>query len=289
MTSLENTFTGKIPSVSFEFFPPKTPEMEQKLWDAIIQLEKLKPSFVSVTYGAGGSTRERTHHTVKRMVHETSLKPAAHLTCVAASKQEVDSVARAYWEAGVRHIVALRGDPLGGAETYVPHPEGYRYSCELVEGLKKIADFEISVAAFPEKHPDSASFEADIDYLKKKIDAGATRAITQYFFDVEHYFRFIEKVRAAGVTIPIVPGILPVGNVAQVKKFSAMCGASVPAWLDKLFDGLDNDPAMRNLVAVSVASEQCRKLMEFGCEHLHFYTLNRADLTAAVCRILGIR
>ena len=288
-TLLENTFTGKIPSVSFEFFPPKTPEMEKKLWDAIIQLEKLNPSFVSVTYGAGGSTRERTHHTVKRMVQETSLKPAAHLTCVAASRQEVDSVARAYWEAGVRHIVALRGDPPNGAASYVPHAEGYQYSCELVAGLKKIADFEITVAAFPEKHPDSASFEADIDYLKKKIDAGATRAITQYFFDVEHYFRFIEKVRSAGITIPIVPGILPVGNVAQVKKFSAMCGASVPDWLDKLFDGLDNDPAMRNLVAVSVASEQCRRLMEFGCEHLHFYTLNRADLTAAVCRILGIR
>lgn len=288
MTLLENTFTGRVPSVSFEFFPPKTPEMEQKLWDAIIQLEKLNPSFVSVTYGAGGSTRERTHHTVKRMVQETSLQPAAHLTCVAASRQEVDEVARAYWEAGVRHIVALRGDPPNGATGYVPHPDGYRYSCELVAGLKKIADFEISVAAFPEKHPDSASFEADIDYLKKKIDAGATRAITQYFFDVEHYFRFIEKMRAAGVTIPIVPGILPVGNVAQVKKFSAMCGASVPEWLAKLFDGLDNDPAMRNLVAVSVASEQCRRLMEFGCEHLHFYTLNRADLTAAVCRILGI-
>ena len=289
VTLLENTFTGAIPSVSFEFFPPKTPEMEQKLWETIIQLEKLKPSFVSVTYGAGGGTRERTHHTVKRMVQETSLKPAAHLTCVAASKQEVDNVARAYWEAGVRHIVALRGDPPNGAAGYMPHPDGYRYSCELVAGLKRIANFEITVAAFPEKHPDSASFEADIDYLKQKIDAGATRAITQYFFDVEHYFRFIERVRAAGITIPILPGILPVGNVAQVKKFSAMCGASVPAWLDKLFDGLDNDPVMRNLVAVSVASEQCRKLMEFGCEHLHFYTLNRADLTAAVCRILGIR
>ncbi|MEK6745829.1 MAG: methylenetetrahydrofolate reductase [NAD(P)H] [Pseudomonadota bacterium] len=289
MTLLENTFTGKIPSVSFEFFPPKTPEMEQKLWDTIIQLEKLYPSFVSVTYGAGGSTRERTHQTVKRMVQETSLKPAAHLTCVAASRQEVDTVARAYWEAGVRHIVALRGDPPNGAAGYEPHPDGYQYSCELVAGLKKIADFEITVAAFPEKHPDSASFAADIDYLKKKIDAGATRAITQYFFDVEHYFRFMEKVRAAGITIPIVPGILPVGNVAQVKKFSAMCGASVPLWLDKLFDGLDNDPIMRNLVAVSVASEQCRRLMEFGCDYLHFYTLNRADLTAAVCRILGIR
>lgn len=283
---LEQAFSKKMPSVSFEFFPPKTPEMEIKLWDAIIQLEKLNPSFVSVTYGAGGSTRERTHQTVKRMVQETNLKPAAHLTCVDASRAEVDEVARGYWEAGVRHIVALRGDPQG-TKGYIPHPEGYRYSCDLVAGLKRIADFEITVAAFPEKHPDSTSFEADIDYLKQKIDAGATRAITQYFFDVEHYFRFIEKVRAAQISIPILPAILPVGNVAQVKKFSAMCGASVPTWLDNLFTGLDNDPAMRNLVAVSVATEQCRKLLEFGCEHIHFYTLNRADLTAAVCRILG--
>lgn len=286
-TALEQLFTGPAPSVSFEFFPPKTEVMEQKLWEAITQLEKLNPSFVSVTYGAGGGTRERTHHTVKRMVAETSLKPAAHLTCVAASRDEVDQVARDYWAAGVRHIVALRGDPPQGSAAYEPHPQGYRYSCDLVAGLKKIADFEITVAAFPEKHPDSASFEADIDYLKRKIDAGATRAITQYFFDVEHYFRFIERVRAAGVTIPVVPGILPVGNVAQVKKFSAMCGASVPAWLDTLFEGLDNDPAMRNLVAVSVAAEQCRQLLGFGCEHLHFYTLNRADLTAAVCHLLG--
>jgi methylenetetrahydrofolate reductase (NADPH) len=288
-TLLEKTFTGRVPSVSFEFFPPKTPEMEQKLWDTIIQLEKLNPNFVSVTYGAGGGTRERTHHTVKRIIQETSIKPAAHLTCVAASKQEVDDVARAYWEAGVRHIVALAGDAPSDQKNYVKNPDGYRYSCELVAGLKKIADFEITVAAFPEKHPCSPSFEADIDYLKKKIDAGATRAITQYFFDVEHYFRFIEKIRAAGITIPILPGILPVGNVAQVKKFSAMCGASVPSWLGELFDGLDDDPIMRNLVSVSVTSEQCRKLMDFGCENLHFYTLNRADLTAAVCRILGIK
>ncbi len=289
VTQLEQVFTGNIPSVSFEFFPPKTEEMEKKLWEAIVQLEKLRPGFVSVTYGAGGSTRERTHHTVKRMVQETSLKPAAHLTCVAASRQEVDEVASSYWQAGVRHIVALRGDPPNGAAGYTPHPDGYQYSCELVAGLKKIADFEITVAAFPEKHPDSVSFEADIEYLKKKIDAGATRAITQYFFDVENYFRYMERVRGAGITIPVVPGILPVGNVAQVKKFSAMCGASVPAWLDKLFEGLDNDPITRNLVAVTVASEQCRRLMEFGCEHLHFYTLNRADLTAAICRLLGIK
>lgn len=276
------------PAISFEFFPPKTEEMEKKLWEAITQLEPLSPGFVSVTYGAGGSTRERTHHTVKRMIEETRLRPAAHLTCVNASREEVDLVARAYWEAGVRHIVALRGDPPQGAQGYVPHPLGYRYSCELVAGLKRIGDFEISVAAFPEKHPDSPSFEADIDYLKQKIDAGASRAITQYFFDVEHYFRYVDRVRRAGVTIPVIPGILPVGNFAQVQKFSAMCGASVPAWLSALFEGLDHEPVKRNAVAVAVAAEQCRLLLKAGAEHVHFYTLNRADLTAAVCHLLGI-
>ena len=275
------------PLISFEFFPPKTVEMEQKLWQAVTQLASLAPSFVSVTYGAGGSTRERTHHTVKRILDETSLTPAAHLTCVAASRDEVDAVARAYWEAGVRHIVALRGDPPQGGE-YVPHPQGYRYSCDLVAGLKRIGDFEISVAAFPEKHPQSPSFDADIDYLKKKIDAGATRAITQYFFDVEHYFRLMERIRAAGVTIPVIPGILPVGNMAQVKKFSAMCGASVPAWLEARFGGLEEDAQARGRMAVEVATEQCRKLLAFGVEQLHFYTLNRADLTAAICQNLGI-
>ncbi len=288
-TELEHRFTCKVPSVSFEFFPPKSAEMEAKLWDSIRQLESLHPRFVSVTYGAGGSTRERTHHTVKRMIEETSLKPAAHLTCVAASREEVDQVAREYWEAGVRHIVALRGDSPSGVDGYVPHPEGYRYSSDLVAGLKRIGDFEISVAAFPEKHPESPGFEADLDYLKQKIDAGATRAITQYFFDVEHYFQLIERIRKAGITIPVVPGILPIGNVAQVKKFSAMCGASVPDWLARLFEGLDTDPAMRNMVAVTVAAEQCRRLMEFGVEDLHFYTLNRADLTSAVCHTLGLR
>lgn len=288
-TLLETAFTTKVPGISFEFFPPKTDEMEQKLWEAITRLAPLNPSFVSVTYGAGGSTRERTHHTVKRMVQETSLLPAAHLTCVAASRAEVDAVAKSYWDAGVRHIVALRGDAPQGMDNYTPHPDGYNYSCELVAGLKRIGDFEISVAAFPEKHPDSPSFDADLDYLKKKIDAGATRAISQYFFDVEHYFRFIERARAAGITIPIVPGILPVGNMAQVKKFSAMCGATVPSWLERLFDGLDADPATRTLVAANVAAEQCRKLLDFGVEHLHFYTLNRADLTAATCRILGVK
>lgn len=288
-TVLHSRFVHKKPSVSFEFFPPKTDEMEQKLWQTVTTLAPLAPSFVSVTYGAGGSTRERTHATVKRLVQETVMKPAAHLTCVGASRDEVDAVAKAYWDAGVRHIVALRGDPPQGKDAYEPHPDGYRYSCDLVAGLKKVGDFEITVAAFPEKHPDSASFDADIEYLRKKIDAGATRAITQYFFDVEHYFRYIERVRAAGISIPIVPGILPVSNVAQVKKFSAMCGASVPVWLEQLFEGLDNNPAMRNLVATTVAAEQCYRLMEFGCEHLHFYTLNRADLVQALCHMVGVR
>lgn len=273
-------------TISFEFFPPKTPEMEQKLWEAVKALEPLHPGFVSVTYGAGGSTRERTHHTVKRIVQETSMKPAAHLTCVAASRDEVDGVARGYWDAGVRHIVALRGDPPQGAATYEPHPDGYRYSCDLVAGLKRIADFEISVAAFPEKHPDSSSFEADLDYLKRKIDNGATRAITQYFFDTDVYFRFIERAHKTGIHIPIVPGILPVGNFAQVIKFSAMCGASVPDWMKQAFEGLDQDPVARNAMAIKVASEQCKKLLDGGVSHLHFYTLNRADLTTAICKAL---
>lgn len=276
-------------SVSFEFFPPKTPEMEQKLWQVVKQLEPLSPTFVSVTYGAGGSTRERTHAIVERLVKETSLKPAAHLTCVAASREEVDAVARGYWAAGVRRIVALRGDPPQGMAEYTPHPEGYRYSCELVAGLKRIGDFEISVAAFPEKHPNSASFEADLDYLKMKIDAGATRAITQYFFDNDLYFRFLERARKAGIKIPIVPGIIPIGNFAQVKKFSAMCGASVPVWLEEKFAGLDNDPVKRGEVAIAIAAKQCQGLLKNGVDHLHFYTLNRADLTSAIYAAIRAR
>ncbi len=285
---LSSCFNRSKPNVSFEFFPPKTAEMEEKLWETVKSLAPLAPSFVSVTYGAGGSTRERTHAIVERIAAETTLKPAAHLTCVNASRAEVDEVARAYWKAGIRHIVALRGDPPQGASSYLPHPEGYLYSCDLVAGLKKIADFEITIAAFPEKHPDSASFADDIDYLKMKIDAGATRAITQYFFDVEHYFRYIERIQKAGIKIPIIPGILPIGNFAQAKKFSAMCKASVPQWLENLFSGLDNAPQTRNMVAVNVATEQCRLLLDFGCNDLHFYTLNRADLTQAICHMLGI-
>lgn len=286
---LKEFFSGPVPKVSFEFFPPKTPEMEAKLWESVQRLETLAPHFVSVTYGAGGGTRERTHATVRRIVQETSLKPAAHLTCVAASRAEVDEVARSYWDAGVRHIVALRGDAPEGMASYTPPPDGYAHANDLVAGLKKIADFEISVAAFPEMHPESTSFEQDIDALKRKIDVGATRAITQYFFDVELYARLLERVQKAGITIPIVPGILPVTNVAQLTKFSAMCGASVPGWLLHLFEGLDGDPEKRNLVAVNVALTQCRMLQQLGVDQFHFYTLNRAELTAAICHILGVR
>lgn len=275
--------------VSFEFFPPKTPKMEAALWTAIERLAPLSPDFVSVTYGAGGSTRERTHATVERIRRETVLEPAAHLTCVGATRAEIDAVAQRYSEAGVRHVVALRGDPPGGAERFVPHPGGYARAAELVAGLKRVGDFEISVAAHPETHPDAASPEADIDNLKAKIDAGANRAITQYFFDPDIYLRFRDRVRAAGVTAPLVPGVLPVTNVKQVLKFSAACGASVPGRLAKLFDGLDDEPETRQLVAASVAAEQCRRLRAEGVDEFHFYTLNRAALTVAICRVLGLR
>jgi methylenetetrahydrofolate reductase (NADPH) len=286
---LRDLFTSTPPQVSFEFFPPKNAEMEEKLWESVTKLAPLKPSFVSVTYGAGGSTRERTHQTVKRIIHETPIKPAAHLTCVAASRAEVDQVIRDYWDAGVRHIVALRGDPPNGAKEYTPHPDGYTYSSDLVEGIKKIADFEISVAAFPEKHPASKDFAQDIDALKRKIDAGATRAITQYFFDVDVFLRYHEMVRSHGITIPILPGLLPVGNVTQLIKFSAMCGASIPDWLLSLFEGLDEDPTTRAMVAATVCAEQCRLLRKEGIDNIHFYTLNRSELTFAICRLLGVR
>lgn len=271
------------PSLSFEFFPPKTDAMEQKLWQAVQDLQPLEPEFVSVTYGAGGSTRERTHNTVRRLVEETPLKPAAHLTCVNASRAEVDEVARSYWDAGVKHIVALRGDPPQGMRDYTPHPEGYDYASQLVQGLKKVADFEVSVAAFPEKHPESPSFEADMDHLKQKIDAGATRAITQYFFDTEHYFRLLDRAVKSGVNIPIVPGIMPIANFAQAQKFSAMCGANVPDWLVKRFDKLETGTPEHTEAALEVATNQCRQLLGAGVKHLHFYTLNRSELTKAVC------
>jgi len=276
--------------VSFEFFPPKTPEMEATLWSSVERLAPLNPSFVSVTYGAGGSTRERTHSTVSRLVRETSLKPAAHLTCVAATQDEVDEVVRSYWDAGVRHIVALRGDPIAGVGArYEPHPGGYAQACDLVAGIKRIADFEVSVSAYPEKHPDSASVEADIDMLAAKVDAGATRAMTQFFFENDRYFRYLDRVRARGITIPIVPGILPVQNFKQAKSFAGRCGATVPDWLAERFDGLDDDPATRKLIAAAVAAEQVIDLVDQGVTDFHFYTMNRADLVFAICHLLGLR
>jgi methylenetetrahydrofolate reductase (NADPH) len=277
------------PKLSFEFFPPKTEALETQLWSCIRRLEPLNPRFVSVTYGAGGTTRERTHATVARIARETSLTPAAHLTCVGASRAEVDEVARAYWEAGVGHIVALRGDPPAGAARYEPHPEGYAFAADLVAGLRAIAPFEISVAAYPETHPTALSADADLDNLKRKIDAGATRAITQYFFEADVYLRFLDRCLAAGISVPIVPGILPVTNFAQVVKFSTMCGASVPPWLARLFEGLDDDAETRRMVAAVAAAEQVRLLQASGIDEFHFYTLNRPDLTYAIAHILGVR
>ncbi|HET9904013.1 MAG TPA: methylenetetrahydrofolate reductase [NAD(P)H] [Xanthobacteraceae bacterium] len=276
--------------VSFEFFPPKTEEMERSLWDAIARLAPLCPRFVSVTYGAGGSTRERTHATVRRVLAETALTPAAHLTCVAATCAEADSVIRDYWDIGVRHIVALRGDPIGGVGArYEPHPGGYANAAQLVAGIKKIAPFEVSVAAYPEKHPESASVAADIDMLKAKVDAGAARAITQFFFENELYFRYVDRVRARGIDIPIVPGILPVQNFKQTVGFAQRCGASVPRWLAQRFEGLDDDPATRKLIAAAVAAEQVLDLVDHGVSDFHFYTMNRADLVYAICHLLGLR
>jgi methylenetetrahydrofolate reductase (NADPH) len=275
--------------VSFEFFPPKTEKMEAQLWDAIQTLAPLGPRFVSVTYGAGGSTRERTHATVARIAKETSIPAAAHLTCVEATREEVDEIARAYWEAGVRHIVALRGDPPTLGEKYVEHPGGYRNAADLVAGLRRIAPFDISVAAYPECHPDSVNSQADIDNLKAKIDAGATRAISQFFFSPEAFFRFRDRAAAAGIEAEIVPGILPVSNVAQTRKFASACGAAIPSWMDRLFEGLDDQPAARQLVAATIAAELCRRLYAGGVRHFHFYTLNRAELAFAICHLLGLR
>ena len=274
--------------VSFEFFPPKTEAMEQALWAAVARLAPLGPRFMSVTYGAGGSTRERTHATVARIARETDVAPAAHLTCVEATREEVDAVARHYWDAGVRHIVALRGDPPVGT-AYAPHPGGYAFAADLVRGLAAIAPFEISVAAYPEVHPAATSAAADLDNLKRKLDCGACRAITQYFFGVEPYLRFRDRARSAGITVPIVPGILPVTNFATVKRFSAACGASIPDGMAALFEGLDEDPETRKLVAATVAAEQVRGLQAEGVEEFHFYTLNRADLAYVICHILGVR
>jgi len=277
-------------TVSFEFFPPKTEKMEEALWAAIRRLEPLRPRFVSVTYGAGGSTRERTHATVARLVRETQLVPAAHLTCVQATKAEIEEVAEGYKGAGVRHIVALRGDPPSGVGTsYVPHPGGYANAAALVAGLKRIADFELSVAGYPEKHPDSANVTSDLDNLKAKVDAGADRVITQFFFDNAHYLRFLEAARARGIWAPIIPGIVPIHNFKQVAGFAGRCGATLPAWLERRFDGLENDPPTTHLVAAAVAAEQVMDLVDQGIRQFHFYTLNRADLVYAICHLLGLR
>ena len=276
--------------VSFEFSPPATAEAEQRLWLAIQRLVPLKPRFVSVTYGAGGSTRDRTHATVLRIRRETDLEPAAHLTCVGAPCYDTDQIVSDYWAAGIRHLVALRGDPPGGPDMpYVAHPQGYAWVPELIAGIRKIGDFEISVGAYPETHCAASSPQADLDHLKRKIDAGATRAITQFFFDADVYFRFIERARAAGITVPIVPGIMPVFNFTNVARFAGKCGASIPAWLARAFDGLDQDPETRRLVAASVAVELCQRLQANGVDEFHFYTSNRADLTVAVCHMLGVR
>jgi methylenetetrahydrofolate reductase (NADPH) len=275
---------------SFEFFPPKTEKMEETLWSSITRLAPLRPEFVSVTYGAGGSTRERTHATVSRLIRETGLKPAAHLTCVDATKDEVNAVAKAYWDAGVRHIVALRGDPAQGAGAkYVPHPGGYVNAADLVAGLKRIGNFEISVAGYPEKHPDSASLEDDIDNLKAKVDAGADRIITQFGFDNVYFLRYLERARAAGIWVPISPGIVPIHNFKQVANFAKRAGATVPTWLARRFEGLEDDDTTTHLVAAAVATEQVMDLVDAGIKKFHFYTLNRADLVYAICHLLGLR
>jgi methylenetetrahydrofolate reductase (NADPH) len=287
-TPLFASLPGDI-SASFEFFPPKTEKMEAILWDSVQALKPLNPAFVSVTYGAGGSTRERTHNTVARIIAEAHMPAAAHLTCVDATKAEIREVAEHYWEAGVRHIVALRGDAGEPGAPFVPHPDGYASAADLVAGLKEIADFDISVAAYPETHPDASCPDSDIDNLKRKLDAGATRAISQFFFAPETFFRFQEKLAAKGITAPVLPGILPVTNVAQARKFAGACGAEIPVWMDGLFEGLDERPAARQLVAATVAAEMCRRLYAGGIRQFHFYTLNRADLAYAICHMLGMR
>jgi methylenetetrahydrofolate reductase (NADPH) len=281
----------KLPAISFEFFPPKTEEMERSLWDTINRLAPLTPSFVSVTYGAGGSTRERTHSTITRILSETSLTPAAHLTCVGAARGEIDEIVDRSPDVGVRHIVALRGDPPGGIGTaYATHPDGHRSSAELVAGIKKRhGDIEISVSAYPEKHPESPDLDADIDVLQAKVDAGATRAITQVFFDNDLYFRYLDRVRARGISIPIVPGIMPMHNFKQARNFVTRAGTSVPDWLAAKFEGLDDDAETRKLVAATVAAGQVQKLAKHGVDTFHFYTMNRADLVFAISHLLGIR
>ena len=277
------------PSVSFEFFPPNSEKMEATLWNSIRRLADLEPRFVSVTYGADGSTRERTHAAVARIAAETDLTPAPHLTCIGASRGEIDDIAREYWDMGVRHLVALRGDAPKDSDGYVPGADGYAYASDLVEGLRKIADFEISVAAYPEVHPEAPDAQFDLDNLKRKLDAGATRAITQFFFDVGHFLEFRDRCATIGIESSIVPGILPITRFPQLERFAAMCGASVPDWLRERFAGLDDDAETRGMIAASVAIEQARLLEKEGIDEFHFYTLNRSELTYAICHALGVR
>jgi methylenetetrahydrofolate reductase (NADPH) len=290
--ALDSSLFAGLPGdaeISFEFFPPKTEKMEEQLWDAIVTLEPLAPRFVSVTYGAGGTTRERTHNTVARIAKETSIPAAAHLTCVDASREEIAEIADAYWQAGVRHIVALRGDPPNAGGKFEAHPQGYASAAELVEGLRKLHPFEISVSAYPETHPEALSAAKDVDFLKRKLDAGASRAITQFFFEPETFFRFRDAVAAAGINPEIVPGIMPVTNFAAIQRMSKMTGTAIPAWMAHLFEGLDDHPPARQLVAATIAAEMCRRLYAGGVRHFHFYTLNRAELSYAICHLLGKR
>jgi len=277
------------PSVSFEFFPPHSEEMEATMWRSIERLAALEPSFISVTYGADGSTRERTHDAVERITRETDMTAAPHLTCIGASRGEIDDIARGYWDMGIRHLVALRGDAPHGVEKYEPHPDGYAYASDLVEGLKKVADFEISVAAYPEVHPEAPNAAFDLDNLKRKLDAGATRAITQFFFETDVFLDFRDRCAAAGIESPIVPGILPITRFPQLEKFAAACGASVPDWLREWFVGLEDDTQTRQMIAASVAISQVRRLQAEGIDEFHFYTLNRSELTFAICHALGVR
>ena len=284
------TDIGDRIKVSFEFFPPKSDEMENRLWETITRLEPLAPQYVSVTYGAGGSTRERTARTVGRILTGSALKPAAHMTCVDATREDVDAVVRDFASLGVTRFVALRGDPAAGVgEAYRPHPQGYSNGAELVGAIRRIGDFEVSVSAYPEKHPESADFATDIDMLKRKVDNGATRAITQFFFDNDLYERYVERVRRAGIYIPIVPGVLPIHNFQQVANFASRCGTHVPEWLAERFAGLESDPQTHALVASAIAAEQVLDLVERGVEEFHFYTMNRADLAFAICHLIGIR
>jgi len=279
----------KPPTVSFEFFPPNTDAMDATLWQSIERLSGLEPRFVSVTYGADGSTRERTHAAVQRIIKETGLTPAPHLTCIDASRGEIDDIAREYWDMGVRHLVALRGDPPRDGGPYVPHPDGYAYAADLVEGLSKVADFDISVAAYPEVHPEAPDAAFDLDNLKRKLDAGASRAITQFFFDTDVFLRFRDSCAKADIESAIVPGILPITRFPQMERFAAMCGTAIPDALRHRFDGLEDDAETRQMISASVAIEQVRHLESEGIKDFHFYTLNRSELTYAICHALGVR